>query len=144
MDSAAFGAVGMCITGHLMELWETLFAGCGKVLFTFPRAVNGVFHGGMAGYAHFHCAIFFVFQQSQCSAHSIGQRPMKCSRGTRCQLRHGAVRGDWGSPPTSGFAEQNGRVCTTLPCLPILLLSLFCSSGRTIIKPSDKRRKNKK
>jgi len=40
-----------------MELWETLFAGCGKVLFTFPRAVNGVFHGGMAGYAHFHCAI---------------------------------------------------------------------------------------
>ena len=63
MDSAAFGAVGMCITGHLMELWETLFAGCGKVLFTFPWAVNGVFHGGMAGYAHFHCAVFFVFQR---------------------------------------------------------------------------------
>lgn len=44
----------------------------------------------------------------------------KRSKGTRSQLRHGAVPGDWGPPPTSGFAEQNGRVCTTLPCLPIL------------------------
>ncbi len=25
-----FGFVGMCITGCLMELWVTLFAGCGK------------------------------------------------------------------------------------------------------------------
>jgi hypothetical protein len=28
---AAAGIVGMCITGCLMELWETVFAGCGKV-----------------------------------------------------------------------------------------------------------------
>jgi len=31
MDFAAAGIVGMCITGCLMELWETVFAGCGKV-----------------------------------------------------------------------------------------------------------------
>lgn len=36
MDFAAAGIVGMCITGCLMELWETVFAGCGKVL--------GLFH----------------------------------------------------------------------------------------------------
>ena len=30
MDFAAAGIVGMCITGCLMELWETVFAGCGK------------------------------------------------------------------------------------------------------------------
>lgn len=36
--------------------------------------------------------------------------------------------GDWGPPSTSGFAEQNGRVCTTLPCLPVLCLdcSITC------------------
>ena len=32
----AAGIVGMCITGCLMELWETVFAGCGKVF--------GLFH----------------------------------------------------------------------------------------------------
>ena len=31
MDSAAAGIVGMCITACLMELWETMFAVCGKV-----------------------------------------------------------------------------------------------------------------
>ena len=36
MDFAAAGIVGMCITGYLMELWETVFAGCGKVF--------GLFH----------------------------------------------------------------------------------------------------
>jgi hypothetical protein len=29
-DSVAVGIVGMCITGYLMELWVTLFAGYGK------------------------------------------------------------------------------------------------------------------
>ncbi len=39
-----------------MELWETLFAGCGKAAFAFPQAVNGVFHSFIASYAHFHDA----------------------------------------------------------------------------------------
>jgi len=39
-----------------MELWETLFAGCGKAVFAFPQAVNGVFHSSIASYAHFHDA----------------------------------------------------------------------------------------
>lgn len=30
MDFVAAGIVGMCITGCLMELWVTLFAGRGK------------------------------------------------------------------------------------------------------------------
>lgn len=128
MDSVAFGAVGMCITGHLMELWETPFAGCGKVLFTFPWAVNGVSHGGMAGYAHFHCAVFFVFQRSRCSAHSIGQRPIKeAFQGNAQPAPVRSCSGDWGSPPTSGFAEQNGRVCTTLPCLPVLCFGIYAT-----------------
>ena len=29
-DSVAVGTVGMCITCYLMELWESLFAECGK------------------------------------------------------------------------------------------------------------------
>ena len=29
-DSVVIGIVGMCITGCLMELWVTLFAGRGK------------------------------------------------------------------------------------------------------------------
>jgi hypothetical protein len=40
-----------------MELWETLFAGCGKAVFAFPQAVNGVFHSSIASYAHFHDAV---------------------------------------------------------------------------------------
>ena len=55
-DSAVIGIVEMCITGYLMELWETLFAGCGKAVFAFPYAVNSVVHGGIASYAHFHNA----------------------------------------------------------------------------------------
>ena len=51
----------MCITSRLMELWATLFAGCGKVVFAFPYAVNGVVHSGMGSYAHFHDA-FFAFK----------------------------------------------------------------------------------
>jgi len=102
-----------------MELWETLFAGCGKVLFTFPWAVNGVFHGGMAGYAHFHCAIFFVFQQSQCSARSIGQRPMKRSRGTLGQLQHGAFLWDWGPPQQAVLRSK------TAECVPLCLACQF-------------------
>ena len=39
-----------------MELWETLFAGCGKAAFAFPQAVNGGFHSSIASYAHFHDA----------------------------------------------------------------------------------------
>ena len=46
----------MCITPRLMELWATLFAGCGKAAFAFPQAVNGVFHSSIASYAHFHDA----------------------------------------------------------------------------------------
>ena len=30
MDSAGAGIVEMCITACLMELWESLFAECGK------------------------------------------------------------------------------------------------------------------
>ena len=48
----------MCITPLLMELWATLFAGCGKLPFAFPYAVNGVVHSGMGSYAHFHDASF--------------------------------------------------------------------------------------
>ena len=48
----------MCITPLLMELWATLFAGCGKLPFAFPYAVNGVVHDGMGSYAHFHDALF--------------------------------------------------------------------------------------
>ena len=34
-DSVVVSIVGMCITGYLMELWVTLFAGVGKLLFSF-------------------------------------------------------------------------------------------------------------
>ncbi len=44
----------VCITPRLMELWATLFAGCGKAAFAFPYAVNSVVHSGMGSYAHFH------------------------------------------------------------------------------------------
>lgn len=37
-DSAAFGAVVMCITPYLMELWATLFAGCGKAALCFSMS----------------------------------------------------------------------------------------------------------
>ena len=56
MDSVGVGIVEMCITGCLMELWATLFAGCGKAALAFPYAVNGVVHSGIASYAHFHDA----------------------------------------------------------------------------------------
>ena len=46
----------MWVTGCLMELWETLFAGRGKAVFAFPCAVNGVFHSAIACYPHFHDA----------------------------------------------------------------------------------------
>lgn len=46
----------MCITGCFLELWETLFAGCGKNTLFFPQAVNRVFHGGIVSYTHFHDA----------------------------------------------------------------------------------------
>jgi len=39
-----------------MELWATLFAGCGKAALAFPHPVNGVVHDGMGSYAHFHDA----------------------------------------------------------------------------------------
>ena len=41
-----------------MELWATLFAGCGKAALAFPCPVNGVVHDGMGSYAHFHDAFF--------------------------------------------------------------------------------------
>lgn len=53
--SAVVGTVGMCITGRIMELWETAFAGCGKAP-AFPCAVNAFSIGGMVCYAHFHGA----------------------------------------------------------------------------------------
>lgn len=43
-----------------MELWATLFAGCGKAAIAFPYAVNGVVHSGMGSYAHFHDAFLFL------------------------------------------------------------------------------------
>lgn len=36
----------MCITPRLMELWATLFTGCGKAVLAFPHPVNGVVHSG--------------------------------------------------------------------------------------------------
>ena len=48
----------MCITPLLMELWATLFTGCGKATFAFPCAVNNVVHSGMGSYAHFHDAFY--------------------------------------------------------------------------------------
>lgn len=54
---AVVGAVGMCITGRIMELWETAFAGCGKAP-AFPCAVNAFSISGMVCYAHFHGANF--------------------------------------------------------------------------------------
>lgn len=54
--SVVAGVVGMWVTGCLMELWETLFAGRGKAVLTFPCAVNGVFHSAIACYPHFHDA----------------------------------------------------------------------------------------
>ena len=50
----------VCITPRLMELWATLFAGCGKAAFAFPYAVNGVVHSGMGSYAHFHNALLLL------------------------------------------------------------------------------------
>ena len=50
----------VCITLCLMELWATLFAGCGKAAFAFPYAVNGVVHSGMGSYAHFHDALLLL------------------------------------------------------------------------------------
>ena len=50
----------VCITPRLMELWATLFAGCGKAAFAFPYAVNGVVHSGMGSYAHFHDAFLLL------------------------------------------------------------------------------------
>jgi hypothetical protein len=52
----------MCITGWVMQLWETLFAGCGKAVSAFPCAVNSVFHGGMASYAYFHDAFLAIIR----------------------------------------------------------------------------------
>ena len=46
----------ICVTSHFMELWATLFAGCGKAAFTFPYAVNSAVHGGMGSYAQVHNA----------------------------------------------------------------------------------------
>lgn len=54
------GTVGMCITGHIMELWETAFAGCGKAL-AFPCAVNAFSISRMVGYAHFHGVKYLFF-----------------------------------------------------------------------------------
>lgn len=125
MDSAAFGAVGMCITGHLMELWETLFAGCGKVLFTFPWAVNGVFHGGMAGYAHFHCAIFFVFQRSRSSAHSIGQRPIRSVPGERAASSGTELFGGLGASPNKRFCGAKRQSVYHSALLASFVLWLF-------------------
>lgn len=56
---AVVGAVGMCITGCIMELWETAFAGCGKAP-AFPCTVNAFSIGVMVCYAHFHGAELFV------------------------------------------------------------------------------------
>ena len=46
----------MWVTGCLMELWKTLFAGRGKAVLAFPCPVNGVFHSAIACYPHFHDA----------------------------------------------------------------------------------------
>ncbi|MCI9560747.1 MAG: hypothetical protein HFG52_16435 [Lachnospiraceae bacterium] len=35
-DSVAAGGWEMCIAGHAAELWEMLFAGCGKAALAFP------------------------------------------------------------------------------------------------------------
>ena len=106
----SYGAVGNAVC----RLWESSFYFSTGCEWRFPWR-----NGRLCTFPL--CYLFcFSAEPMLCSVHSIGQRPMKRSRGTRSQLRYGAVSGDWGPPPTSGFAEQNGRVCTTLPCLPIL------------------------
>ena len=42
-----------------MELWETVFAKCGKPVF--PYFVNAVFHDGIISYAYFHGAFLTGF-----------------------------------------------------------------------------------
>lgn len=54
--------MGMCITVQFMELWATLFAGCGKGVFYFPYPVNDVVHSGMVSYAHFHDALYIIYK----------------------------------------------------------------------------------
>ena len=54
-----------------MELWETLFAGCGKAAFAFPQAVNGIFHSFIASYAHFHDAEVINFHNKTRSVYNL-------------------------------------------------------------------------
>ena len=51
----------MCITVRFMELWATLFARCGKGVFSFTHLVKGVVHNGMVSYAHFHDVLYFTY-----------------------------------------------------------------------------------
>ena len=84
MDSAAFGAVGMCITGHLMELWETPVMHISTVL-----------------------SFYFSAEPKLRPFH----RPaayQKRSGGTRSQLRYGAVRGIGGLPQQAVLRSKTG------------------------------------
>ena len=49
MDSVGAGIVEMSY--NWLRSWN-----CGKPVFAFPQAVNGVFHSSIASYAHFHDA----------------------------------------------------------------------------------------
>ncbi len=105
----SYGAVGNAV--H--RLWESSFyfsMGCEQ---RFPWR-NGRL-------CTFPLCYLFIFQRSRSSAHSIGQRPIRSVPGERAASSGTELFGGLGASPTSGFAEQNGRVCTTLPCLPVFL-----------------------
>ena len=52
-DSVAAGEWEMCVTSHDAELWEMLFAGCGKAALAFLHPANSISHGEAVSYAHF-------------------------------------------------------------------------------------------
>ena len=77
LDSVAAGEWEMCITGYAAKLWEMLFAGCGKAAFAFPQAVNSIFHGEAASYAHFPLA--FLAQSALFCLSSVATTFIWCS-----------------------------------------------------------------
>ena len=81
----------MCITGRYMELWETMFAECGKVK-TFPCYVNDVFHW---------------WNDLLCSP--VTAMLLKRFAETRSQLRYGAVSGDWGPSTNKQFCKAKSQ-----------------------------------
>ena len=101
LDSVAAGEWEMCVTGHAAKLWEMLFAGCGKAALAFPQAVNSIFHGGAASYAHFPLA--FLAQSALFCFSSVAQPPQSC--GVRTDVRQHSA-GGLGNSPTSQESDR--------------------------------------